>query len=65
MLENNQSSAAISDCGGKWPDLLTGAGRFESWVLFPFLLLPALHKMSLLNKMFNGTALTSLRIILL
>lgn len=54
MLENNQSIAAISDCGGKLPDLLTRAGRFESWVLFPFLLLPALHKMCLLNKMFNG-----------
>lgn len=29
MLENNQSIAAISDCGGKLPDLLTRAGRFR------------------------------------
>lgn len=28
MLENNQSIAAILDCGGKLPDLLTRAGNF-------------------------------------
>lgn len=38
MLENNQSLAAISDCEGKLPDLLTRAGNLESWVLFPILL---------------------------
>lgn len=47
MLENNQSTAAILDCGGKLSDLLTRAGNLESWVLFPFLLLTALHKICL------------------
>lgn len=54
MLENNQNIAAILDCGGKLSDLLTRVGNLESWVLFPFELLTALHKMSLLSKCLIG-----------
>ena len=54
MLENNQSIAAILDCRGKLPDLLTRARNLGSWVLFSFLLLTALHRMSLLNKCSTG-----------